>query len=441
MIQAWKKLPDSLRSGLVLLIGFILFSLFVIWNRDLYTYFRYLTLGIPQGAIIALIAVGYSMVYGIIQLINFAHGEVFMFSVYFMIMLLVPIAGDSMLGMEIVTAAIGFMVACTAWVALSNLIPKKAPRLVTVATLGVIVAAINWNIIPTTENPKTIPFIVAVVIALIYSCCLGVTMDVTAYKPLRNSPRLIPLITAIGLSLFFQNTAQAVWGSNRRDFPDSSKPQWLMGLTKDDNPFVKLATFTGKNGEALPLNTTRLDIMIVLTAIILLFGLQFFIHYSRTGKAMRACAQDRNTASLMGIQVNRVVALAFALGAGLAAIAAPLYVLRGTFIAPTMGYIVGILAFSSAVLGGIGNITGAMLGGLVIGIIYTFVPLFDTFNSFRLFELLEGKGIISQKGWETLIQKIGSPGQYQLGVAYAFMIIIIILKPTGLLGKASAKRS
>lgn len=441
MIEVWKKIPDSLRAGLLLIICFLIFSVFVIVNRDLYTYLRYLTLGIPQGAIIALIAVGYSMVYGIIQLINFAHGEVFMFSVYFMIMLLVPITADSTLGMDIISTAVAFMVACTGWVALSNLISHKAARLITVGVLGAVVGTLNWFIIPTTDDPKTLPFLVAVAVALIYSCCLGVTMDLTAYRPLRNSPRLIPLITAIGLSLFFQNTAQAIWGSNRRDFPEATKPQWLMGLSENDNPFIKLATFTGENGQPMVLQTTRLDIAIVVIAIILLIGLQFFIHYSRTGKAMRACAQDRATASLMGIQVNRVVALAFALGAGLAAIAAPLYVLRGTFIAPTMGYIVGILAFSSAVLGGIGNITGAMLGGLVIGIIYTFVPLFDTFDSFKIFTWLEANGIVTKAGWNQLVDSIGRPGQYQLGVAYAFMILIIIFKPTGLLGKASAKRS
>ena len=141
-----------------------------------------------------------------------------------------------------------------------------------------------------------------------------------------------------------------------------------------------------------------LDIIIIVLAVVLMVGLQMFILRSRTGRAMRACAQDRVTASLMGVRVSGVVAVAFALGAGLAALVAPLYVLRGTPIAPQMGYIVGILAFASAVLGGIGNITGAMLGGMVIGIITTFVPLFDSLDTFAWFRAAERAGWVTQGG-------------------------------------------
>lgn len=420
------------RTPLIWVVGFILFSLFVVWNRDLYTFLRYLALGLPQGAIIALIAVGYSMVYGIIQLINFAHGEIFMMSTYFALMLLVPMAGSSPLAINVVTCAVGFLAACTMWVALSNLVRGTAARLAVSAAVGLGVAALNNALVPK-EASDAMPFAVAVIIALIYSCCLGVTMDLLAYRPLRNSPRLIPLITAIGLSLFLQNFAQAIWGSARQDF--HTRPDFLSGKS------ITITTMTDRFGNQVPLTTTVLDVIIIVTAIVLLVALQSFIRYTRTGKAMRACAQDRITAGLMGIETNRVVALAFALGASLAAVAAPLYVLRGTFISPTMGYIVGILAFSSAVLGGIGNITGAMLGGLIIGIIFTYVPMFDTFNNFRLYELMEGKGWVTQQGWNDFVNNMGRPGQYQLGVAYAFMILIIVFKPTGLLGKASAKRA
>ena len=115
-------------TPLLWLVGFIVFALFVVWNRDLYTFLRYLTLGLPQGAIIALIAVGYSMVYGIIQLINFAHGEIFMMSTYFAILLLVPAVGDNNLGINVITVAVGVMAACTAWVALSGLLANRATR-------------------------------------------------------------------------------------------------------------------------------------------------------------------------------------------------------------------------------------------------------------------------------------------------------------------------
>jgi branched-chain amino acid transport system permease protein len=256
-------------------------------------------------------------------------------------------------------------------------------------------------------------------------------MDLLAYRPLRNSPRLIPLITAIGLSLFLQNAAQATWGAASRFFPADATPQVFSGR--------RLPLFTPGDGTVIDLSL--LDGIIIALAILLMVGLQLFILRTRTGKAMRACAQDRTTASLMGIKVNTVVALAFALGAGLAAMVAPLYVLRGSPIYPQMGYIVGILAFASAVLGGIGNITGAMLGGLIIGIIYSFVPLFDAFDTFRMFGFLERAGWITREGYSQFVNAFGRPGQYQLGVAYAFMILVIVFKPTGLLGQASAKRA
>jgi len=425
------------KTPLLWLVGFILFAGFVVWNRDLYTFLRYLALGLPQGAIIALIAVGYSMVYGIIQLINFAHGEIFMMSTYFAILLMVPVVTDPQLGplgLNIITLSIGVMAACTAWVAFSGMLRKRAGRLVACLAVGGAVAGLNYLLVPH-EAGDSLPFWIAIIIAIVYSCCLGVTMDLLAYRPLRNSPRLIPLITAIGISLFLQNFAQAIWGSARRDFPLDAKPEALSGKS------FEIAKMTDRFGQTNVLSTTALDIIIIITAVVLLIGLQSFIHFTRTGKAMRACAQDRVTAGLMGIQTNRVVALAFALGAALAAVAAPLYVLRGTFISPTMGYIVGILAFASAVLGGIGNITGAMLGGMVIGIIFTFVPMFDTFDSFLLFDKLEAWGWVTQEGWNTMVNAVGRPGQYQLGVAYAFMILVIVFKPTGLLGKASAKRA
>lgn len=421
------------------LTGFILFALFVVWNRDLYTFLQYLTLGLPQGSIIALIAVGYSMVYGIIQLINFAHGEIFMMSTYFAVMLMVPAVGNNTVGLNVVTVGVGVLAACTMWVAMSGLLRNRGGRLAAAVAVGVSVAVVNKTLIPT-ESGQGLPFWIAVAIALVYSCCLGVTMDLLAYKPLRNSPRLIPLITAIGISLFLQNFAQAIWGSARRDFPFDAKPTFRPEAFAD-NPNIVLGHFVDRFGHEQVLSTTWLDMTIIIVAVALLIALQSFIHFTRTGKAMRACAQDRVTAGLMGIQTSRVVALAFVLGAALAAVAAPLYVLRGTFISPTMGYIVGILAFASAVLGGIGNITGAMLGGLIIGIIFTYVPMFDTFDSFKLFDLLKEWGWVTQEGWNNLVNSVGRPGQYQLGVAYAFMILIIVFKPTGLLGKASAKRA
>lgn len=432
------------RTPMLWIGGFIFFALFVILNRDLPTFLSYFILGLPQGAIIALIAVGYSMVYGIIQLINFAHGEVFMFSTYFALMFLVPAAGSDMLGLQVVSAVVALLTACTAWVVLSNRIRGGAARLAAAVTFGALIGWLNLRFLPTSAG-ATLPFFLAVLIAIFYACCLGVSMDLLAYKPLRNSPRLIPLITAIGLSLLLQNFAQSIWGSASRDFPREVRPEFLVRRDDDGRllgpAFVDVVEWTSNEGTKRVISLPAVDVLIICMAIVLLVGLQVFIHRTRTGKAMRACAQDRTTASLMGIQVNRMVALAFAIGAALAAIAAPLYILRGTFMNPTMGYIVGILAFSSAVLGGIGNITGAMLGGMIIGVIYSFVPLFDRLDTFRIFQVMESWGWVTAEGWREGSRNFGSPGQYTLGVAYAFMIMVIVFKPTGLLGRASAKRA
>lgn len=407
--------------------GFLLFAIVITLNCDFLTFVRYMLLGLPQGAIIALIAVGYSMVYGIIQLINFAHGEVFMFSAYFTLMLATQTDPFDKTTPLVVTGMVGLMFLCTAWVVL-DAVRSRPLRILGAIAVGAAAALLNWYLMPR-GGKVVLPLLGAWAVAVVYACCLGVTIDVLAYRPLRNSPRLIPLITAIGLSLLMQNLAQALFGASSRFFPEKTVPAIFISTPSNRIPL------------GFGLSMSVLDATIVVLAFVLMAGLQLFIKRSRTGKAMRACAQDRVTASLMGIKVNNVVALAFALGAGLAALVAPLYVIRGNPIGPQMGYIVGILAFSSAVLGGIGNITGAMLGGLIIGLIYSFVPLFNKLPEFKWFGALERAGWVSRAGYEHLVSGFGQPGQYVLGVAYAFMILVIVFKPTGLLGRSTAKRA
>ncbi|MGB9691690.1 MAG: branched-chain amino acid ABC transporter permease [Candidatus Sumerlaeaceae bacterium] len=419
---AWK-------STAIWLLLFGAFTAFVVANKGWGVFLNYLLLGIPQGSIIAAIAVGYSMVYGIIQLINFAHGEVFMLSAYFLLMFLVPPDSPSSVAPRIITAIVGLIVGVAFHTALGE---HRSPRLRLLIALvvGISVAAINGQLLPVWGGAPRIPFFAAYVLAILYACCLGVTMDRLAYRPLRASPRLIALITAIGLSLLLQNVAQVTWGSASRFFPANATPSFFTGKR------ISLA----KVGDT-QLELSMLDALIIIVAVLSMAVLQTFVLRSRTGKAMRACAQDRVTASLMGIRVDTVVALAFAIGAGLAGLVAPLYVLRGTPLYPQMGYIVGILAFASAVLGGIGNLTGAMIGGMIIGIIYSFVPLFDAFDTFPVFAVFERWGWMTREGFQQFMAAFGRPSQYQLGVAYAFMILVIIFKPTGLLGKATAKRA
>tara|TARA_B100000530_G_scaffold285583_1_gene200227 strand:+ start:869 stop:1759 length:891 start_codon:yes stop_codon:yes gene_type:complete len=286
--------------------------------------------GLVLGGIYALIAVGYTMVYGVIQLINFAHGEIFMFGAYF-------------------------------------------------AFLGV--TALN------------LPLWLALILSVVLCAILGVIIDLVAYRPLRSAPRLSALITAIGISLVLQNVARMIWGAEPRRDLANAKSEFLA------------QTITIPGGAQL----SYLDLSIIVLAVFLMAGLNRLIYLTRIGKAMRACAQDKMAASLMGINTNIVITITFALGSGLGAIAGIMVGMRET-IEPTMGYYKGVAAFAAAVLGGIGNITGAMLGGIVLGIA----------------EVL-GAGYISSG--------------YRIAIAYILMILVIIFRPSGLLGRASAKRA
>jgi branched-chain amino acid transport system permease protein len=282
--------------------------------------------GINIGGIYALIAVGYTMVYGIIELINFAHGEIYMLGAY---------------------------LAFTFYVMFH------------------------------------LPFPIAVLLSILSCLLLGIFLEFIAYRPLRNAPRLAALITAIGASLFLQNLALIIWGGIPKSFPELTLPDYFQ------SPIITIY------GSA---SITLLQYNIFFITVFLMFGLHILITRTKIGTAMRACAQDKTTASLMGINVNRVITFTFAVGSSLGAVAGILAGLYYNIIKHTIGYVAGVKAFAAAVLGGIGNVPGAMLGGFVLGIAETF-----------------GAGYIS------------SP--YRDGIAYAVMILVIIFRPSGILGR------
>ncbi len=288
--------------------------------------------GLVLGGIYALIAVGYTMVYGIIQLINFAHGEIFMLGAYF------------------------------------------AFALITVLN---------------------VPFWVALPVSMLLCAMMGMLLDLIAYRPLRGAPRLSALITAIGMSLALQNLARIIWGARQRSFPEELLPTYLLAEHAIQLP----------GGAGLPYR----DLFIIMLAVALMAGLNFLIYFTKIGKAMRACAQNPVAANLMGIKTNQVIAVTFAIGSALGAVAGVMVGLREA-IEPTMGYYKGVAAFAAAVLGGIGNITGAMLGGLLIGIA----------------EVL-GAGYIASG--------------YRLAIAYIIMIAVILIRPSGLFGKSTSTRA
>jgi len=276
--------------------------------------------GISLGSIYALIALGYTMVYGIIQLINFAHGDVMMVGAY-----------------------IGWF--CTTVLKLS--------------------------------------FLPALIISMILSALLGVVIERIAYKPLRNATRLAALITAIGMSFLLEYGGMLIVTPQTRTFP-AVFPQTVYSFGE----------ITFKYG----------DIVIVLTTIILMALLHFVVKYTRVGKAMRAVSFDKDAASLMGINVNNTISATFAIGSSLAAAAGVLIGVYFNTINPLMGIMPGLKAFIAAVLGGIGIIPGAMLGGLAMGLI------------------------------ESLVSGIGF-STWRDAAAFLILIIVLIVKPTGLLGK------
>ena len=297
--------------------------------------------GLVLGGIYALIAVGYTMVYGIIQLINFAHGEIFMFGAYLALML---------------------------------------------------VTVFN------------IPFWIALPASMLLCAMLGMLIDLVAYRPLRDAPRLSALITAIGISLVLQNLARMIWSARPRLFPTETLPAFLVS---------EVNMQTGEIMNAIPLPGGGIlpyrDVFILLLAVVLMVALNRLIYLTKIGKAMRACAQDRVASNLMGIKTNQIIAITFAIGSALGAVAGIMVGLSEN-ITPTMGYYKGVAAFAAAVLGGIGNITGAMLGGIIIGLAEVF-----------------GAGYISSG--------------YRLAIAYVIMIAVIVIRPSGLFGKSTANRA
>ena len=283
---------------------------------------QYLINGISIGSVYAIIALGYTMVYGIAKMLNFAHGDVIMIGAY------ISFCVTSYLGLP-------------AWV--------------------------------------------SVIVAVVVCTVLGIVIEGLAYKPLRGTPSLAVLITAIGVSYFLQNAAQLIWSSSPKNFTSivTMKPISLM-----DGKLVI-------TGEVL---------LTVAVCILVMVGLTLFTGKTRTGKAMRAVSEDRDAAQLMGINVNQTISTTFAIGSALAAIAGVLLCSTVPTLQPTTGSMPGIRAFTAAVFGGIGSIPGAMLGGILLGIIETF-----------------SKAYLST--------------QFSDAIVFSVLIIILLVKPAGLLGK------
>ncbi len=302
--------------------------------------------GLAQGSVYALIALGYTLVYGILFMINFAHGEVFtggVFTAYFVAMYM-----------------------------------EKA---------GFI------------ERHWILALLILMAIAMTVSVIVAVLLERIAYRPLRGAPRLVPLITAIGASFFLQYTYRGIYGSGVKTYPD----------------FPALDGKLNMFGREWPILTTQ-ALVIVVAALMMIF-LYWYVQKTKAGKAMRAVAEDKEAAALMGIDVDRVIVNTFALGGAMAGVAGILYALLFKQVNAFMGFIPGIKAFTAAVLGGIGNVPGAMLGGLFLGIVESLGPSL----------ILDGLGI---------------PAPYQLkdAIAFTLLVLVLIFRPTGILGERLSEK-
>ena len=298
------------------------------------SFLNFIISGISLGSIYAIIALGYTMVYGIAKMLNFAHGDVIMVGAY------ICFFAFSKFGL---------------------------------------------------------PPLVSVLLAMAVCTLLGMTVEKLAYKPLRQAPKLAVLITAIGVSYFLQNAALLLWSSNPKVFPTF----FSRTVTAADGAVDTVNSFSFFGGQ---LRVSYVTLFTIVVCLVIMAALTLFTGRTKMGKAMRACSEDKGAAQLMGINVNTTISVTFAIGSGLAAIAGVLLCSAYPTLVPTTGSMPGIKAFTAAVFGGIGSIPGALLGGLMLGVI----------------EIM-AKAYIST--------------QMSDAVVFAVLIIVLLVKPTGLLGR------
>jgi branched-chain amino acid transport system permease protein len=306
--------------------------------------YQYLLLGLVTGLLYALIALGYTMVYGIIELINFAHGDLFMLGSFLALQLAI-------------------------WIGTADLKGQVMPGLSTGA--------------------MALTILLMLIAAPLFCATLNVAVDRVVYKPLRNAPKLAPLVSAIGVSFVFMNAGVFWMGT-----VDPNFPQLIPNKNLTPNTSVQFA---------------YRDLMVLVVTLPVMVALTLFVRYTALGKAMRATAQNPTAAQLMGINVDRVISATFAIGGALAGVAAVVYGLYNNNVGYQMGFQTGLYAFTAAVLGGIGNIPGAVLGGILIGVIRQL-----------------GTGYLGDEWSQPLI--------------FGILIVILIFRPNGLLGARTREK-
>ncbi len=335
----------------VLVIAFLMWRLLtVLFIQQAYgadTWVRFAVSGIILGSVYAVIALGYTLVYGILFMINFAHGDVMMLGAFAGYFTLEAFNGAGILNRSLASSILSITVAFT---------------------VGMLVATF-----------------------------VAIALERIAYRPLRTAPRLVPLISAIGASLFLENMAQLVFGAARHTYTNPEVAKRNIGWTLMVSGKEVLITYTG--------------VLTFVLSILLMIGLYILVQRTKMGKAMRAVAEDKEIAALMGIDVDRVIANTFAISGALAGAAGVMWGLHMGIVYHFVGFLPGIKAFTAAVLGGIGNVPGAMLGGLVLGVIEAMGPA-----------------------------ALGLPFQLKDVLAFSILVLALIFRPTGLLGEVLTEK-
>ncbi len=318
--------------------------------------------GVVLGFVYAAIALGYTMVYGVLEFINFAHSEIFAIGAFVGVEVLIALNDKGILASASVLAAYGWM-------------------------------------------------IVAIFAGMAAAGFSAVLVERIAYRPLRNAPRLVPLISAIGVSFFLQDAIRLVESLTTGQF------QRIMPNFGNFDDRLMLFNFP-VNQTTVNVNVEIRSVWVMIAALLMVVGLNYLVNVTKVGKAIRAVAQSQPSANLMGINVNRIISLTFLVGGALGGAAGVLYALKFTRIDPYVGFFPGLKAFTAAVMGGIGNLTGALLGGMVLGMLETFA------------------------GSYLSVFTMGAAGaEYKDILAFAILILVLIFRPSGLLGEQVAQKA
>jgi branched-chain amino acid transport system permease protein len=356
----------AIMSGIVILLALLLRGTrpdVDLLNRTVSTLPSVLIDAVTLGFVYASIALGYTMVYGVLEFINFAHSEIFMVGAFVGTEVLILINNGGALTNELTLASVGFL-------------------------------------------------LLAIVAGSVVAGLLAMSVERVAYRPLRGSPRLVPLISAIGVSFFLADAVRLIEsfysGQFFRIFPT---------FGDFDRVLVLGQTSLGE-GQIIEFGISIKSLIVIIVAMAMLIGLNYLVNVTKLGKAIRATAQNRDTASLMGINVNTIIAMTFLVGGALGGAAGVLFALKFTRLDPFVGFLPGIRAFTAAVLGGIGNLTGALLGGIVLGMIESFGAAYLSLFTHGAFG-----------------------AEYKDILAFGILIVILIFRPSGLLGQTVGQKA